>query len=1190
MKNEIDAAGRNDVLYLNDFSGGLYMSLYDDNIPDNACVRFKGIHRLSGMKLRSRVGSPQVQAAHDADEIKYMLYNWFTSIGGVLYCAFTNNLGDNSGSSTDPFTFAAAPSSNSLTAKESSVYCCNGGTTVYAAVQAGCSDRNWGIAEPTTNCALAATTGGSMDVSSTYYYAYTFYNGSSGVESNPSPTNSVSLGAAQNAVNLSSIDVSGDSQVTARKIYRTVGNGGILYYLATISDNTTTTYADTTADSGLSDIIISYDNYAPIEGDYQLNRCYYFNGTMFWLEGVGAFTYDHFFFSNKYGPETIAGFNSVGNYLYDSPTCFCSWNSQLYCVCTQSVYAIVGNETGTNWEAFKVDGILGSRFAQSVVETPVGVLWMAGDGIRIFTGASQSPPAGGDALAHAYGGGIIDEIYCNAHKITCRATYARGEYYMGNVENILAYNVHTGRWRDLGMYDATDGTCNAIGYDVVNDRIYMNYRGNIVDLEDSTYNDGSDAIVFDIRTKRHSFGQTVVVRRIDIDADTNGNTVAITATVNGWSHSLGNLSTSINRQDNTFSLNAIGNNINIRIYCSGMTNTIVVHGIKIWFEVLNLRIIDAVEGEFDVPARLQDDGLELIFYLEGTPYQEGGKAYKYERYCADLHTNNYEITFRYKQVGGSATTIDTLQTASRKPFTGSLVDLHGTLEYLSFYHASVSPGYSLEIYDLTLHRTPVQLTFDCGEGSYICDGYFSEDRNNMYFRPRTKDFLGVRRGVYFLDYAQVYMDSNSNSMVFYLNTLDGTTHTIGTDSSNGLTYLDFPISKLGIMDYFRIAGDLTAAGGAVVSSVKVAARPLVLKVRLGSEIYSVNSYLDSSLDKIVFDFAEFPKEALNEVYFYERLVYDMDCGANSVEFKFDLIHASSTLDSGTITAASRSVDSWEIYAVGRAMELTLEGVSGDYFNIGIYNLELIGQPFTLDLYLNNQRQRIKSYMDGSTAVTFDLSLLEEPPLQQIFLFEQLLLDGNTHSVNVTPKLKLNEVTTINMTAFNTSARHVDNRALVKTGVLDKLSLEASYITQVGLQRLELIAHPVELLLYVNGKQKRIPGRFQNDIAEMYFEIYPYLQEALYSKFIIHRFVYDINPGANEMVFKLDRVGETTATLLTTSAATRTEGEVHMSWVGRPTALTIECDVFSGGTPIIYRLEIELEARRGLTYDGNTRSR
>jgi uncharacterized phiE125 gp8 family phage protein len=55
---------------------------------------------------------------------------------------------------------------------------------------------------------------------------------------------------ASGKVLLSSIPIGG-STVTSRKIYRTAANGAVYYLLATIADNTTTTYTDNIADASL---------------------------------------------------------------------------------------------------------------------------------------------------------------------------------------------------------------------------------------------------------------------------------------------------------------------------------------------------------------------------------------------------------------------------------------------------------------------------------------------------------------------------------------------------------------------------------------------------------------------------------------------------------------------------------------------------------------------------------------------------------------------------------------------------------------------------------------------------------------------------------------------------------------------------------------------------------------------------
>jgi len=76
-------------------------------------------------------------------------------------------------------------------------------------------------------------------------YTDTTAEGSLGAESPSSNT------TGSGRISLTSIPTSGDSTVTARKIYRTVVDGSTYKLLATINDNSTTTYADNTADGSL---------------------------------------------------------------------------------------------------------------------------------------------------------------------------------------------------------------------------------------------------------------------------------------------------------------------------------------------------------------------------------------------------------------------------------------------------------------------------------------------------------------------------------------------------------------------------------------------------------------------------------------------------------------------------------------------------------------------------------------------------------------------------------------------------------------------------------------------------------------------------------------------------------------------------------------------------------------------------
>ena len=106
----------------------------------------------------------------------------------------------------------------------------------------GTTLENVGLDRPSSAPTATKASGGSMNVG-TYGYAVTYYNGVA--ESNFSDRATVATDGSNQTVELTSIPVSGDSAVTERRIYRTDVDGVALYYLATISDNTTTTYTDT---------------------------------------------------------------------------------------------------------------------------------------------------------------------------------------------------------------------------------------------------------------------------------------------------------------------------------------------------------------------------------------------------------------------------------------------------------------------------------------------------------------------------------------------------------------------------------------------------------------------------------------------------------------------------------------------------------------------------------------------------------------------------------------------------------------------------------------------------------------------------------------------------------------------------------------------------------------------------------
>ena len=124
------------------------------------------------------------------------------------------------------------------------LYCFNGidNNQVYDGTN-NCVDM--GVPVPTAPT-LAVVAGGSL--TGAYYYKVT-YMIDSYQEGSASVTSSAITPSSQSVT--VTIPISSNTRVTHRKIYRTKANSSVYYLLATISDNTTTSYGDNIADSSL---------------------------------------------------------------------------------------------------------------------------------------------------------------------------------------------------------------------------------------------------------------------------------------------------------------------------------------------------------------------------------------------------------------------------------------------------------------------------------------------------------------------------------------------------------------------------------------------------------------------------------------------------------------------------------------------------------------------------------------------------------------------------------------------------------------------------------------------------------------------------------------------------------------------------------------------------------------------------
>jgi hypothetical protein len=110
-------------------------------------------------------------------------------------------------------------------------------------------------------------------------YTDTTANASLGADAPSSNT------TAENRVSLSSLPI-GASSVTQRKVYRTAVSSSQLKLLTTIGDNTTTTYADSTADASLGANVPTSDTSGLAQPAGQVNA----GSTSLIVAGTGAFS------------------------------------------------------------------------------------------------------------------------------------------------------------------------------------------------------------------------------------------------------------------------------------------------------------------------------------------------------------------------------------------------------------------------------------------------------------------------------------------------------------------------------------------------------------------------------------------------------------------------------------------------------------------------------------------------------------------------------------------------------------------------------------------------------------------------------------------------------------------------------------------------------------------------------------
>lgn len=264
------------------------------------------------------------------------------------------------------------------------------GTDTPLKIDTSLNVTRWGITAPATAPSVALGAAGNLiGTVSPYYYRVTFGNGSQ--ESSPGPV-SASIAPNSQQVSLTSIPTSTDPQVTQRNIYRLGGTLGQWILVATINDNTTTTYTDNTADANMTgqNLILHRD---PPQAFYALEthkgRVWGFGysgqavGAQTGVQGTSDLWYSNYEepwgFDNtnqvlpvgrNAGGDIAVGLASLGGVL----VCFKSKSTQLVYGDTQADFIPS--------PAFPI----GCVSQQSIAKAYGGVFWLSEQGVYYFDG------------------------------------------------------------------------------------------------------------------------------------------------------------------------------------------------------------------------------------------------------------------------------------------------------------------------------------------------------------------------------------------------------------------------------------------------------------------------------------------------------------------------------------------------------------------------------------------------------------------------------------------------------------------------------------------------------------------------------------------------------------------------------------------------------------------------------------
>ena len=318
------------------------------------------------------------------------------------------------------------------------------GTTMLA--DNGSSAITWGIGYPTGSVFIQALSITGALSAGAYKYVYTFYDAVTGSESDPSPAGAPLTVSANQSIEISNIQTASNARVTARRLYRTIANGGSYYLVATIPDNSSTTFIDTIADTAIS-VLGSTDQGEPPTASIVTGF-----RTMLMLTGDSNYP-NRVYYSMPDRPDNWPSTNYIdAGSSDDEIIAMVEWEGKMYFVQSAGIAGLEGT-SADNFVPYKTRSLTGSAAGATAVATYDGIYFLGFDGIYRFDGGKSVKIS--DAIDKCFGptpGTLYDVV-----DYTQVVTEAVGKFFQGRYYIVLPMKDTTGAVANkLWAYDLTD--------------------------------------------------------------------------------------------------------------------------------------------------------------------------------------------------------------------------------------------------------------------------------------------------------------------------------------------------------------------------------------------------------------------------------------------------------------------------------------------------------------------------------------------------------------------------------------------------------------------------------------------------------------------------------------------------------------------------------------------------------------